>query len=283
MEKFRDTEEYYSLVNSVRKEYKPVFTNCYMYSSEAEKYIAQGRLLYEKLQGGILVYVDEMAYYRTYYYWNLSYPFIFQKKDKPTVIVELYSVAKNRKLLTMEEHLFKAGFRMEDKMRSVEADCEIMKKRLDKYLPMSERMFNGMGLKMMAPTMSMIPQIKECLAQMETIPFYELPYISDAERLTEGLEGRLICVVDKERKVCALWECPFANSTYGWSGILKEYRIFSGIFALQQREALLYAQKHNLNLIGWISEANTKSINAHMQIGFKWADRYMEYWILNAA
>ncbi len=60
MEKFRDTEEYYSLVNSVRKEYKPVFTNCYMYSAEAEKYIAQGRLLYEKLQGGILVYVDEM-------------------------------------------------------------------------------------------------------------------------------------------------------------------------------------------------------------------------------
>lgn len=279
MDKFIDIEQYNGLINNAKKEYKPVVTNCYIYSSEIEKYIRQGRFLYEKHVGGLLIYIDEVTYYRAYYYWNVDYALEIDKKDKCVAVTHIYNEGKSEKLIQMEGKLLKAGFHMGDLMDYMQAERYLYKKNLEMYLPMAERIFHDAGLEVKVPTIEMIHQIRNCQAQMETIPYYEIPYMSDEEMYRAGQEGKMTCVINKEGKVCAVWAILFPNSTHGWVGILREYRKFSGIAIIQRKDPLLYAEKNNLNMTTAISEANEQSMKFHIRLGYRPTGRHIEFWV----
>ena len=172
MERFVAIEQYNSIVNETKKLYRPVFTNCYMSQDETEKYILQGRLGYKKQEGGLLIYKDEISYYNICFYWNLDFPLPILKMDRPVVTTNIYNISKSDKLIKMEERLRDVGFYMGDRLRQVKTVSDFA---LEKYLPVAEKLFFNAGLEIKAPTMDMIPQIRECLRQMETIPFYEIP------------------------------------------------------------------------------------------------------------
>lgn len=209
----------------------------------------------------------------------MAYPFLIQKKDKPCVMVNIYNGTKKEKLIKMEEKLSAAGFQMDDRLQYIGAEQAELQKNFEKYLPVSRELFENAGLKMVVPTKSMIPQIKELQKQLKTIPFYEIPYITDEEMCSSG---RVKCVINKEGSVCAVSAGLYDNITHGWSGILKEYQKGYGIAVMLWRNLLLHAQEKNATIAGMISERNKQSIRFHFKMGFHWTGRYAEYWVLNA-
>ena len=282
MNRFRGMEEYNNLITDIKKNYMPVSTNCFMYFSQIEKYILQDRLLYEKYMGGLLIYIDEITYYRLYYYWNTSYPFFFEKKDKAVVIIDIYNVEKSSEQIKMEEKFSNSGFRLDKRTRYIGADYQLIQENLKKYLPLSERLFSGAKLEVKHPTKGMIPQIRELQASMETIHFYEIPYMSDEEMYEAGCKGRIICIVNPDGKVCAVSTFLYDNSVHGWLGILKDYRNRYGIIPILVKHKLSYAQQNNLKMTGAISENNKKSIKAHFELGYCWLDKYNEFWVIDS-
>lgn len=277
MERFVAIEQYNSIVNETKKLYRPVFTNCYMSQDETEKYILQGRLGYKKQEGGLLIYKDEISYYNICFYWNLDFPLPILKMDRPVVTTNIYNISKSDKLIKMEERLRDVGFYMGDRLRQVKTVSDFA---LEKYLPVAEKLFFNAGLEIKAPTMDMIPQIRECLRQMETIPFYEIPYMSDDELFEAGQEGRVVAVVNREGKVCAANIYLYKNETLGWVGIFKEYRGSYGIAPVLRKHMISYSKKQGIDKrLGWISETNIPSIQFHLKSGSAWTDRYMEYWL----
>ncbi len=277
MDKFQNVEEYNNLVNGVRKEFKPTLTNCYLYPEEVERYISQGRLYYEKYVGELLIYSDEMTHYRIYYYWNQNYPFLVYKKDKVCAVANIYRGAeKSEKLLKAEEALLGAGFNQGDRMRHIEADWEVFQKQLRKFLPPAEKLFLEAGLKVMKPTKEMCPKIREFQKHMETIPFYEMQYITDSEMCESG---KVICIVNQEGEVCAVdsW------GNQGWKGILEEYRKSCGISLIQCKLLAEHLQERKIKkLTGMISETNVQSIRFHFALGYHWVDRYTDFWLLES-
>lgn len=283
MEKFENIESYFRVVNQAKKENKPTCTNCYLNQDKIAKLIEQRRLYYEKLNGGILIYVDEKRYYEVYYYLNVDAEWHIESRDKKLVIKNIYAGdTKNKKMEKLEERIKASGFSLEDSLRQVEADKEVAEKKIERPYNLAKKIMLQKGFLLVSPDEELIPQIREFEEHIDKIPVHQFPYFEDEELVTLGKEGRCLCMVNNERELCGVLVCIEENSTYGYTAIKEEYQGMFGLAILFSHYLLKLSKEKNIKLLGWIENNNDKAINYNMSIGYRWAERYMDEWILDS-
>lgn len=283
MKNLKKIEEYFELVNQVKKKNTLMYSNCYLYQDEIQKLISQKRFYYEAINGGLIFYVDEKKYYETYYFLNVDTDWKIAKKDKDIVIKNIYIEGeKNKKLELLEEKLRISGFYLLDHLLHVKGDVELALSKLEKLNKSSQLLMQQGGLLMVPPDWKLVSQIREMLENIEMIPIYQIPYFTDEEMIAMGKEDGFICIVNRENELCAL-EFPFKkNLSYGYMAIKEEYQKLYGIAVALSFYRLNFLKERNLKSLAWIANTNLNSLKYHMNLGYHCTGRCMEEWVLRA-
>lgn len=282
MQKIQSREEYVNIIDENKKAYKKLVTNCYMHVEEAEKYIAQDRLYFETVDGGLFLYVDEALYYLGYYYLAPDAGPEISAKDKDVVIKNIYAEGRKKDaVLRVEELLQQNGFVLADTMRQISADPETVLKNLERPGKVAKRILDSSGFRLVSAAPDRLEEIREWQNHMDCIPYYQVDYFTDEELLEEIDAGRLVCMVDATGKICAVRHVFVrGKSMYGWVSIGEAYRKRYGMVLVFSVYTLEYALKHGLKVMGWITTTNQPSIQYHMKIGYQWENRYTDEWLL---
>lgn len=283
MEKFENIESYFRVVNQAKKENKPTCTNCYLNQDKIAKLIEQRRLYYEKLNGGILIYVDEKRYYEVYYYLNVDAEWHITSKNKNIVVKNIYVEGKkNRMLEIVEEKLKASGFYLLDRLRQVQGDVESIQRKIEKQYEVAFRIMKENGFSLVPPDKDLLLQIRELEENIDKIPIYQIPYFEDEEIITIGREGRVQCIVNEKRELCAMNFFIEESSSHGYTVIKEEYQEKFGFVIVLTYSLLEYLKKRNIRLENWIEITNLKSIKYNLKIGYKWGNRYTDEWVLES-
>lgn len=280
MEKVRDRQDYHELVKSARQDKHTDTNNDFLNSDIIDRLTADGRLFYELTDNGILFYDDEVRYYNLYYYWNREAPFIVEKKEKPVVIVQYWSGEKKEKQLGFEDRIKEAGFVSSHLSSQLKKNPDKLKEVLESTYEISKYYFDEAGLRLIPPEKKHVKSFWELAEQLEEIPMWHIPYMSDDEIVRSGERGNTICAVDKNDRVCGAISYSDDNTTYGWVGIARDYQKKPGIPMVLYEWSYRRILDRDPNLNGWIAEENTKSKNFHTSIGFTWTGRHKEDWVL---
>lgn len=283
MEQFKEYGSYYKFINQIIKDNSPIITNCYLYQDKIQKLIMQGRFYYEKVDGGVMLYVDEKEYYQAYYYLNVDKELHITCKEKDIVLKNIYMEGKkNIKLLHLEEKIKASGFYLLDKLGQIECDIQTIETKLKSPYRVALKLLEKSGFLITAPDKKLINQIRELQNNIKTIPIYQIPYFTDEEILSMGKEGRIVCIVDERKRLCAIKVYIEENSSYGYVAIKDEYQKVYGMVVILSFYTLDYLKKNNIKLLGWIASSNNDSIKYHMNLGYHWTGRYTDEWILKA-
>lgn len=283
MKKVENIDEYFTVVNWKRKENKATFTNCYLYQDEVQRLITKEKIFYEKVDGGILIYVDEMEYYQMYYYINVEAAWKIERKDKDIVIKNIYIEGrKNKKLALFEGKIQEFGFYLLDRLGQIECDMQILQKKMEELYPSAKNLFIQNGFTLIEPNLEIISQIRSFQKNIEEIPIYQIPYFDDEDFITFGKKKQIFCVLDKNGQLGAIKVFLEEKATYGYVAIKEEYQRWYGIAPVMSHLSMNYAKERKIKLLGWIADTNIKSIKYHMKIGYHWTGRYTDEWILKA-
>lgn len=274
MDSFDSYEDYISVIDRIKRQYKPVVTNCYLMRNEITRYIEQNRIFYETEEGGVLIFVDEIAFYSLYYYWNISFQVMLASTDKMIVSKTLFMNQKRPDQISMDELLNETGFVFGARMR------EAVKARPysdSALLNISKRIFDSSGLRIVGADWNMISRIREIISVDDELRSYEIPYMTDEEIVKAGQEGTFVCVLNKSDDLVAIRCNVTETSSNGYMRILDEYKARYGIAAVLLEYSDSRGERKGVKISGWIEEDNEKSVRLHMEMGRKWGNRYMEY------
>ena len=111
MELIETVEGYRALLRETREKLGKTDTNCFLMETQVKSYIQQGRLFCKHFSDGILMLVDELNFYSSYYLWKPGAPFADIKMDRPLLLCEYDSNGRRLDYIhAMEEKLLGCGF-----------------------------------------------------------------------------------------------------------------------------------------------------------------------------
>lgn len=283
MECLRNIETYFEMINSINKEFSPTYTNCYLSQGKAGKLIEEKRLYYEKVNGGLLLYLDQNRYYEMYYYLNLNADWSVNSQEKDIVIKNIYvENRKNRKLIFLEEKIKSSGFYLLDTLKQVGGDVDTILLNLQKSYNQACNIMQMYGFSLVELDETLLPQIREFEEHIKEIPIYQIPYFEDCEIRSLGKEGRAVGIVDADKKLCAMKFFFDRDLPYGYFAVKKEYQKMFGMAIVLSYYSLKYLKEKQIKLANWIELNNNKSIEYHLKLGYRWMERCTDEWILKS-
>jgi hypothetical protein len=129
-------------------------------------------------------------------------------------------------------------------------------------------------------TSSNAREIREFLSDIEWLPVYQVPYVTDEEFQLYGQNGKMYCVRNAEGRIIAACGIPFDRPNGGFTAIADGYKMIAGIAPLLSFKISEYCRKMGVaKTYSWIDIDNSTSIEYHKSIGITLGNRCLEYLI----
>lgn len=273
--------EYLRIVDCIKDKYAPVFTNCYLQREHVERLIAQHRLSYVLSEGMLWIFEDNIEYKNIYYWWNTQFVPDIRLEESLYVVPRIYYAGMNDDEYTrLNSYLQELGFVKVNTLRQVVFTVVSVLDKLECVYDLSKRVLDERGMTLERSTNSNAREIREFLSNIEWLPVYQVPFISDEEFQMYGKKGEFYCVRNAEGSIIAVGGIPFDRPDGGFAAIADEYKMVAGIAPLLYLKIFNYCRKAGFKkTYGWIDIDNSASIAYHKSIGVTWGNRYLEYLI----
>jgi len=201
MKQITSFEEYRRIHGAVKAGHEKLETNCSMTSSGLRAIIEDGVVLYEEVEQGLILYVDERSYYRVIYFLDPGMPLPDMRKEKSVSIEELDSNGRRRAYLDgFFGRLESAGWKRTAHNLCVEGNLGEMAAWVEDEFPRRADLLSARGLTL-APCTSRHVDAAIALwhdyLHMTDIPSEHLAFMGDEEQ-------HVTCVLNADDQVCGV-------------------------------------------------------------------------------
>lgn len=283
MERLESLEKYRELLREAKQRGFTQFTNNYLNTDAAKRYIRLDRMEYELDGSGLYIYTDEGPFYQLNIQCgggNIK-P---QGRDKPILVRNVFRESnKSAAQQEVECQLQSLGFSFYDESVQILARPLAAKEDILTKLERSERFLARFGLKILYADSSRLEDIVRLRDNTPELKPYHFLYETMEEMQQAAEKGYFRCVVNAQDEICAAQRFRVAgNAIQGdWLAVRPEYKEKYGIGAAMAYHSYAYAIEHNIkNYFGWVVRDNTKSIRYHQSIGYEVMDKVADEWVL---
>lgn len=283
MERVHTIEQYKNLVKSNRDNARGGITNNYLGIDSINKYISLGRLFYETMENGYLLYLDEGKYYRMIYCGKNIAVKPIEPKDKPVMLRFIYDINTNKQQ-EWEEFLCGIGLVKFDNTVQIlakvseQSDVEL---KLSKTMRFIERF----GFRICYADRNMIDDIMNLRNREPVLSRYHFEFETDDEIYKDIDDGLYRVVLNKENEVIAAQHFKEKNGTINgeWLAVKEEFKLQYGIGGALAYHSFDYAKQKGVEMYyGWVEINNENSLKYHKSLGYKQTDKRSESWIMEA-
>ncbi|MGN0375532.1 MAG: GNAT family N-acetyltransferase [Butyrivibrio sp.] len=282
MERLVNFTEYRELIKEVKASGNKVFSNIYSLPAEMKEYIKAERMYYEKCAAGVIFYLDEGKYYKVYLCVDEQKEMKILPKEKKLLIKNVYNKCQSIQTENLLEHsLLKNGFYKAGVVLQVRAECSVVMKKsskIDKFV----RMMNRNGYYCISADQSMQKEIEALIDHDSIIQDYHIEYRTEEEKYKDIEQGLFLCIVDKQKEICAASIATIQNGIAEGVAIAvrEEYKMngFAPVLTYERCKRLYDQGVYFIN--GWILENNDASIKYHKSMGYQFTGHCADEWIL---
>lgn len=283
MKHISDIGEYRELIEGCKK-FKKTRSNCFLVPGTVERYIQDGRLLYEEDDGGLIIYVDEERYFTGYYIWNIErdFPKIWSSNEKPVCIEELdVNSRRSAEISMIGNELAKQGLKAELINNGISMDLTLNKESIQKNFEVGLNRLSARGLRF---TLCQEQHVEQVINLWENfLAVTDVPY--DHLKFMDHKDGKVFCVINERNEVCcAAWWRDVKTSREG-RHVVTDPRYYRQGLGQTIINAWLVDACNNGKRIArsWVNAENVKSDKMHEKIGFVHDGRTSRQFILNAS
>ena len=268
MERLTSTEEYKTLIKTIKTRFGKVDTNCILMSGSMEPYIREERLYVRHYPNGIVLYVDEGEYYEAYYFWNPAAPLGDLRADKSISVVEANNAGKRDEYIArMEKKLQEAGFVFFKVTTQLELSVPAVWEREEQAFLRQKDELSAGGFQLLSPVPSELaaPVVELWERELDAM---DIPV--DHKTFLDRPEDRTACVVQNGQLAAAYWWRLGRTSAEGRHIVTNPGFTRRGLASLLLRFCIgTMAQDRFSRLITYVSDDNTSSLKLHEKVGFR--------------
>ena len=266
MEQIRSVEEYKEAVRSNKQRLTAVMKNAVLMTNAIAGYISRGKLFRETCDNGLLLFLDEEAYYKLYYFWEEGKPLIGLRREKPVLVEELSSRgSRDEEIREREPFLFGGGFEYKKNNLQVEFlpgsdDCGLMREAEERR---SRLEASGIALRYgEEKDMPEITKLWREYLDMTDIPGEHL-------HLTE--DDKVLCAVDPSGRIVSThWWRNTVSSSEGRHTVTHPDFYRRGLASALLTEWCADARKQGIRRCStWITDTNHRSLAMYDKLGFR--------------
>lgn len=283
MKKIECFDEYKELISENKRHYGKIKSNCFLLLDNIKHYIGQGRMYYENLDGGDIVYVDEVRYCNAYYFWGVDYLQQFPRLDKDkTICIEEIDVNNRRKadIDDMNSVLLKQGFQARPVNHEIILELEAHNEKLRQCFREDLRKLEEQGLRLVDADEKYAEQI--CSLWEASLAPTDLPY--DHLNFRKYEDDKVVCLINAEELVCgATWWHDGKKIRDGRHIVVNPLYRRRGLGDALLHAWLVDALNCGMNRARtWVADNNTKSDIMHGKAGFIHSGKNSTQYILEA-
>lgn len=277
MERVKSLEQYSALIKEVRQTHSSVQTNCYMLPDAVEKQLSKNKLFALDVGAGIALIIDEGAFYQLYYYVGLNETILFDRKDKPVILDQIYlQNKKTESVVQIEKKWLDCGFHNYKTYRHI-------------TLKMTQEQLDGIPLSLDDENYVMVkakPSDTEAVSKLWTSSLDVLSTaLPEPEEISELIEQGLVFCARSEAsgKIGAVMKLEYQRGVYlihhvvvdsdhRRQGLAK--RLYDYCYRLTGTEGTQY--------YGWVDVNNIPSLQLHLSKGWKFNGRLTSQLLLDS-
>ena len=279
--KVLSVQEYKELTEDFRSICRRPFSNIYLMSDDIKRFIELERVSFEKSDYGLIFYFDEDTFYRVCLYVDEKQLFEIPSRDKKLLIRNVYRTKKKDvKLSYVEERLQSLGFKQEGTTAQIEgnpqeliANCKV----IEQYAKKMERM----GYSCIIPDISCYEEIEDMILESRVIKDYHMTFRTKEEKRNME-KGSYLCIVNEKGELCAaiIADIDVDIAQIEALAVKEEYKI-RGLAPILDYKIFKQLCERKIGLVqGWVELDNDDSLRYHMSLGYRFAGKQANEWIL---
>ncbi len=270
-------EQYYSIVNGIKKTVSNMFSNIYFTSDQIERYIKQKRAYYSSDKNRFLLYLDEGLYYRVCMCIDIEKKTDIPKADKKMYVKYIYLKERDEKFSTiMKDNSFVLEGTSVEFRRNIESAYEKMRNM--------ERFINRMeesGFVFCNLTNGEFDKVEDLIIHSGILKDYHIPFRTDEEK--KNLPAGTYMCIKKDGEVIAGSIGSIENGIGRLEDVVikDEYKM-KGLAPIIAYNRMKWMYENKVQYAtGWILLNNQESLSYHSHFGDKQKEKYCDEWILN--
>jgi len=275
MIKLKSVDEYKEMRRRIRRGSSKLFTNITFFGNYLERYIQNGRALYQEFKNGFLLMLEEEKYYKLYLYTDAEQELSIEKMEKKVVFRYTYRKDNNEECPPyIEEWLSRNGFRKDGTSVYAHANVEDIYNKCLEIEPFVKKLeAKGFSYKQLEP--GCYDAVEKMLISTEKIRDYQLECSGDEVIKT------CYAIVDSKENLCAvcMWLPEGEGATVG-NMVKDEYKKL-GLAPMLTYYTNKWLRDNGIKQsYGWIYVDNQDSLNYQTKLGVKFENKYMDDWVL---
>jgi len=283
MERLTSIEQYKELLLQYKQICRRGYTNNFLNMDMVSRYITLERIYYVTNKDSLFFLTDEEKYYRLYMQVSLGTENLdIQKQKKPVLIRNIFRKdTKPEALLSVERCLESVGFKKMETTAQVQIECrKVLEKqrKIEKY----KQLLVKDGYVCVSANEDMLDSVEELFQRAAFIKDYHFEYLTVDEKRKEIEKGLYLCIVNREKQICAASIATVRNGIAEGVAIAvdEQYKMggFAPVLSYERCKRLHEQQISYLN--GWIIDTNEASMKHHRSMGYQFTGRYADEWIL---
>ena len=277
-------QEYKDLVRSTKKCFGgKVKSNCLLMSSYFALPAEEGRLSYDVLANGLLVYLDEGSFMTMYYFWNPEEELEVIKKGKPVIVEELLSSSAAGS--SSESFYEKAGLR---KMRTNLQYVLDVDQRSEASEALAARCQSALSYVYeqgfaIGPCVSVEQQTEIVALWEQELDLGDVP--ADHQDFFNRQDSSVVYIAEREGVLAGTywWKDERRYVRSGRHIVTHPHFVRHGIATALLAACVQDARDNGMRqLVTWIDSKNQASIRMHEKFGFVATGRLAEQYVLDA-
>ncbi len=268
MKKLNSYEEIKNKVKLLKEQCGKIYTNCLILGNTLQSAFDYTEVYCEEFDGGLLVYIDEDDYYKTFYFLRSLEMLKRIDADKRVLIEELDNCKRKEEYIRNLHNLLKLqGFKLGSHVSRIYYELSDN----DKDVPELET--NSLKLTEEV-TKSQFDEIKELWKS--SLKAFDIP--KEHYNVLSDDSQHLVALIDDNGGVCAVswWQGQGGSMEVRHTVVRSDHRGEGlGVYITKY----LLNKAYNMgfkNVIGYVEEKNEVSIQMHKKVGWKISDK--EVW-----
>ena len=270
MELIKSYEKYVEIVREFKKYCNTYVSNLFLLPQEIKSIINDGRLYFVRLEGVLLLLIDEGYYLHLYYYWDLRKDIHFPQTKKNILIEQIYN--ENGILEQAEvvrSKCLNAGAKYKKKSYQIEATEEQRNNLLEKEYVKSKLKLQEQGLTVACARTDDLTFIFALWRKY--LDVYDFRYLS-ADAIETMLKNQNILVIQNSANEILASECVELSGrrSLGYHLVVDHEARGKGLGKTLMMEWYNIANQNQVKICNvWVAENNKVSMSCHLKAGTK--------------
>ena len=270
MELIKSYERYVEIVREFKKYCNTYVSNLFLLPQEIKSIINDGRLYFVRLEGVLLLLIDEGYYLHLYYYWDLRKDIHFPQTKKNILIEQIYN--ENgiiEQAETVRNKCLNAGAKYKKKSYQIEATEEQRNNLLEKEYVKSKSELQKQGLIL---THAKTDDLNSIFALWRKyLDVYDFRYMSSGT-IETTLKNQNILVIQNSANEILASECVELSGrrSLGYHLVVDHEARGKGLGKALMMEWYNIANQNQVKICNvWVAENNKVSMSCHLKAGTK--------------